>query len=70
MPMPLLLRSAPASPFARKVRMAILHLGFSDKVNSVASDTSNPDDALRRDNPLGKLPVLVTEDGHEILTLP
>ncbi len=64
--MPMLLRSAPASPFARKVRMAILHLGLADKVKIVAADTSNPDDVLRRDNPLGKIPVLITEDGRAI----
>ncbi len=64
--MPMLLRSAAASPFARKVRMAILHLNLADKVEIVAADTSNPDDTLRANNPLGKLPVLVTEDGKSI----
>jgi glutathione S-transferase len=64
--MPLLLRSSPASPFARKVRMAILHLGLADKVEIVAADTTNPDDLVRQDNPLGKLPVLVTEQGKAI----
>jgi glutathione S-transferase len=64
--MPLLLRSSPASPFARKVRMAILHLGLADKVEIVAADTNNPDDLVRQDNPLGKLPVLVTEHGKAI----
>ena len=64
--MPMLLRSAPASPFARKVRMAILHLGLADAVTITAADTGNPDDPLRSDNPLGKLPVLVTEDGKAI----
>ena len=64
--MPMLLRSSPLSPFARKVRMAILHLGLADKVEIVAADTANPDDLLRQDNPLGKLPVLRTEDGRAI----
>jgi glutathione S-transferase len=64
--MPMLLRSSPASPFARKVRMAILHLGLADKVEIAAADTSNPDDALRKDNPLGKLPALITEQGKAI----
>jgi glutathione S-transferase len=68
--MPMLLRSAPASPFARKVRMAILHLGLADKVEIVAADTSNPDDDLRKDNPLGKLPVMVTEEGRAIYDSP
>ena len=68
--MPMLLRSAPASPFARKVRMAILHLGLADKLEIVAADTSNPDDVLRQDNPLGKLPVLIMEDGKAIYDSP
>jgi glutathione S-transferase len=68
--MPMLLRSASASPFARKVRMAILHLGLADKVEIVPADTSNPDDVLRQDNPLGKLPVLITEDGNAIYDSP
>jgi glutathione S-transferase len=50
--------------------MAILHLGLADKVEIVAADTSNPDDDLRRDNPLGKLPVLVTEEGQAIYDSP
>jgi glutathione S-transferase len=58
------------SPFARKVRMAILHLGLADKVEIAAADTSNPDDRLRHDNPLGKLPVLVTEEGKAIYDSP
>jgi glutathione S-transferase len=68
--MPMLLRSAPASPFARKVRMAVLHLGLADKVEIVAAETSNPDDVLRQENPLGKLPVLITEDGKAIYDSP
>jgi glutathione S-transferase len=66
----MLLRSSPASPFARKVRMAILHLGLADKVEIVAADTSNPDDLLRTDNPVGKIPVLVTEDGRAVYDSP
>jgi glutathione S-transferase len=68
--MPMLLRSSPLSPFARKVRMAILHLDLADKVEIVAADTNNPDDALRRDNPLGKIPILVTEDGRAVYDSP
>jgi glutathione S-transferase len=64
--MPMILRSSPASPFARKVRMAVLHLGLADKVEIVVADTSNPDDLLRTDNPVGKIPVLLTEDGKAV----
>src|SRR5215813_3218779 len=64
--MPILLRGSPLSPFARKVRMAILHLGLAEKVEFVRADPMNPEDVLRRDNPLGKIPVLMTQDGKAI----
>jgi len=64
--MPILLRGSPLSPFARKVRMAILHLGLAEKIEFVRADPMNPEDVLRRDNPLGKIPVLMTQDGKAI----
>ena len=59
----MILRSSPASPFARKVRMAIMLLGLDNDVTIEPADTSDPNDSLRRVNPLGKIPVLITEDG-------
>ena len=59
----MLLRVTPTSPFGRKVRMAISHLGLSDRIEQVKADPMDPADALRRDNPLGKIPTLVTDDG-------
>jgi glutathione S-transferase len=59
----MLLRSAPPSPFARKVRIALSLLGFDGEVRIDAADTSDPHDSLRTQNPLGKLPVLIVEDG-------
>jgi glutathione S-transferase len=64
--MPMILRGSPMSPFARKVRMAILHLGLAKKIEFVRADTMNPDDVLRQNNPLGKIPVLLTEDGKAV----
>jgi len=59
----LVLRSSPASPFGRKVKMAALELGLMDRIEIVAADTNDPTDPLRRQNPLGKIPTLVLEDG-------
>ncbi len=64
--MPMILRSVPLSPFARKARMAILHLGLSQKVEIVSADPLDPADVLRQQNPLGKIPVLMTPDGTAI----
>lgn len=57
------LRSSPASPFGRKVKIAAATLGLSDRLAIVVADTTNPEDPLRSDNPLGKIPVLIGEDG-------
>ena len=59
----MILRSAPPSPFVRKVRIALSLLGFDHEVRIEAADTSDPHDRLRTQNPLGKIPVLVVEDG-------
>jgi len=62
----MLLRASPLSPFARKVRMAILRLGLEERVAEVRADPLNPQDVLRQDNPLGKIPVLITDDDHAV----
>ena len=59
----LVLRSSPASPFGRKVKMAAIELGLMDKVELVVADTTDPSEALRQQNPLGKIPTLVLDDG-------
>ncbi|PZN97448.1 MAG: glutathione S-transferase [Hyphomicrobiales bacterium] len=59
----LILRSSPASPFGRKVKIAALELGLMDRIEIVVADTNDPSDALRQQNPLGKIPTLVLEDG-------
>jgi glutathione S-transferase len=62
----MILRSAPTSPFGRKVKVAASLLGLDGSIKVVVTDTSNPDDPLRTDNPLGKIPTLVTENGMVI----
>jgi glutathione S-transferase len=59
----MILRSAPPSPFGRKVKIAAAILGLMDELTVVQTDTVDPNDPLRRDNPLGKIPTLVLEDG-------
>ncbi len=62
----MLLRVTPLSPFGRKVRMAVSHLGLWDRIETVKADPMDPADALRRDNPLGKIPTLITDDGKPV----
>ncbi len=59
----MVLRSSPASPFGRKVRIAIALLGFEARRGSSTADPTDLADTLRRQNPLGKIPVLIAEDG-------
>jgi glutathione S-transferase len=59
----MILRSSPASPFGRKVRIGIAVLGFEGETRIEPADTNNVADTLRRQNPLGKIPVLIAEDG-------
>mgnify|MGYP001394999778 CR=1 FL=1 len=62
----MLLYSAPASPFGRKVKMTARLKGLMDHITVEAIDTSRPDNpALRSRNPLQKIPVLILEDGTE-----
>jgi glutathione S-transferase len=60
------LRSSPTSPFVRKVRIAASVLGLADEIELEDSDTSSPTDSVRQQNPLGKIPTLVLEDGETL----
>jgi glutathione S-transferase len=62
----MILRFSPSSPFVRKVRIAASLLGFDSEVKLERADTMDPNDAVRKINPLGKIPVLVLEDGSAI----
>lgn len=62
----LTLRTSPASPFGRKVKISAALLGLSDRIEIVPADTNDPEDSLRRQNPLGKIPTLILEDGETL----
>jgi glutathione S-transferase len=59
----MILRSAAASPFVRKVRIAASMLGLDGRITVEPADTVNPADTVRQQNPLGKIPALVLDDG-------
>ena len=59
----MILRSAPASPFGRKVKIAATLLGLSAGLSVIDTDTASETDSIRRENPLGKIPTLLLEDG-------
>lgn len=59
----MILRSSPPSPFGRQAKLVAKHLGLMSQVTIELADTTNPEDSLREQNPLGKIPVLITSDG-------
>ncbi len=61
----MILRSAPPSPFGRKVKLAAAILRLADRITIVPADT-NADEELPRQNPLGKIPVLVLDGGRTL----
>ena len=66
----MILRSSPPSPFGRKVRIALIHLGLADRVEIVATDTSSKSDTIRKQNPLGKIPTLIIRKWQGALRQP
>ncbi|MGA2565991.1 MAG: glutathione S-transferase family protein [Pseudolabrys sp.] len=59
----MILRSSPASPFVRKARIAAGMLGLADKIDVRETDLNDPGDSIRVQNPVGKIPALILDDG-------
>jgi glutathione S-transferase len=59
----MILRFSPSSPFVRKVSIAARVLGLADKIENENVDLNDPSDTLRAQNPLGKVPSLILDDG-------
>ncbi|PKR49425.1 glutathione S-transferase family protein [Thalassospira povalilytica] len=62
----MILRSSGPSPFGRKVKMVAKILGIYDRLTIEMSNTNDPQDTLRQQNPLGKIPILILDDGRKI----
>ena len=59
------LRFAPTSPYVRKVTVLAMETGLDDKIERVATATApgTPHAELGKENPLNKVPCLLTDDG-------
>lgn len=64
------LLSSPSSPFVRKVRIAAGMKGVIDRIEMQPADTNKGDDYLYRQNPLGKIPCLITDSGMVLYDSP
>ncbi len=59
----MILRSTPPSPFARKVHIAASLLGLTSQIDVRGVDLDSAADDVRTQNPIGKIPVLILDDG-------
>lgn len=62
------LHASPPSPFVRKVMVMAIETGLDDRIEPVfhALSPVAPVKALNRDNPVGKIPCLVMDDGEAL----
>ena len=61
---------SPTSPYVRKVRVLALERGLADRIELVSVSPWPDPAAIVRDNPLGKVPVLLTDDGTALYDSP
>lgn len=54
---------SPTSPFVRKVLVFAHEAGLADSIELLRGDVWAPDAEINKDNPLGKVPALVTPEG-------
>ncbi len=66
----MILRSSPPSPFGRKVKLALGILGLENEVTIEKADPTDASDTIRQQNPIGKIPALITEDGTVLYNSP
>lgn len=60
------LRYSPTSPFVRKVIVTAIETGLDNQIERINTNVWAPDTDIGTDNPVGKVPTLIT-DGGEIL---
>jgi glutathione S-transferase len=60
----------PRSPYVRKVRVVLIETGLHKSTELIAVDLENPVPLLGRENPLGKVPTLIRNDGMSLFDSP
>jgi glutathione S-transferase len=66
----MILRSSPPSPFGRKVKLAAAILGLDKDITVEKADPTDANDTIRKQNPVGKIPALIIENGTVIYDSP
>ncbi len=65
----ILIRLSVTSPFVRKVRIAVDHLGLANRIRFVPQE-EDAHDVMRAKNPLNKVPTAILEDGSIVFDSP
>ncbi|MEM7443384.1 MAG: glutathione S-transferase N-terminal domain-containing protein [Pseudomonadota bacterium] len=60
------LRASMTSPYARKVRAMLIETGLDKSTEVIDTDPWSPETDLPNDNPLGRVPTLILEDGTSL----
>lgn len=68
--MPMKLRYSATSPYVRKVMMVAIECGLDVAIDLENTDAWSPETDLPKDNPLGKVPALVLDDGTVLYDSP
>lgn len=66
----MILRSSPPSPFGRKVKLAAAILALDKEITIEKADPTDANDSIRKQNPIGKIPALIIEDGTVLYDSP
>lgn len=61
---------SPTSPYVRKVLVAAIELGLEERIERVPTQPWDSPEGLLADNPLSKVPCLVTDDGTALYDSP
>jgi len=64
------LRYSPASPFVRKVLVVAHETGLEGRIERIATKVWAPDTDVGDDNPLGKIPALILDNGEVLYDSP
>ncbi|HUI18860.1 MAG TPA: glutathione S-transferase N-terminal domain-containing protein [Alphaproteobacteria bacterium] len=64
------LRHGTTSPFVRKVMVVAHETGLAGRIERIATKVWAPDTDIARDNPLGKIPALILDDGTVLYDSP
>jgi len=64
------LRYSPTSPYVRKVVILALETGLDARIERLKTNAWDPATDLPTDNPLGKVPALILDDGQQVYDSP